>query len=41
MKSQFVSICQDVEFEKISNDKHGTKQSQEFRINVNSLWPTY
>ena len=36
-----VSVCQDIEFEKNSHDKHGTKQTQEFRFFVNSVLSTY
>ena len=38
--SQFVSVCQDTEFEKKSHDKHGTKQSQGIQVYVDSLWLT-
>ena len=36
--SQFVKILNS---RKNSHDKHDTKQSQDFRLYVNSLWPTY
>ena len=36
--SQIASVCQHIEIEKNSHDKHGTKRSQEFRFYVNSVW---